>query len=153
MNIIKKLSSSLEDYLEAILVLEQKNRVARVKDISAILSVQMPSVTGALKNLRELGLIEYEKNSFITLTENGKMVAECILGRHRILLRFFNEVLGLEGKLVENQACSIEHSINHDTAVRIAGLTDWITSTVFEEQGLSMQEWVDLLKQKETIHQ
>lgn len=147
----KKLSSSLEDYLEAILVLEQENRVARVKDISAMLSVQMPSVTGALKNLKEQKLISYEKNSFITLTDEGKKIAECILSRHRIILRFFNEILGLEGEWVENQACSIEHSINHETAVRLSGLTDWLKQSVFEDMTMSKNEWIELLKQNETL--
>ncbi len=143
---IKKLSSSLEDYLEAILVLERKNRVARVKDISDMLSVQMPSVTGALKNLREQGLVSYEKNSFITLTDEGKKDAECILNRHNIILRFFNEVLSIDGSWVENQACGIEHSINHETAIRLEKLTDWIKTEVIEKKKMTKEEWQEIFK-------
>ena len=141
------LSSSLEDYLEAILILEQKNRVARVKDISEILDVKMPSVTGALKNLKEQGYIEYEKNSFINLTEEGVKIAECILDRHNIMLRFFNSCLKLKGKWVENQACMLEHSINHETAVRISKLTDWIEKTAFTEKKNTEAEWLNILKE------
>ncbi len=140
-----KLSSSLEDYLEAILILEQKNRVARVKDISAELGVTMPSVTGALKNLREQGLINYEKNSFINLTEEGMKIAESILNRHKVLMRFFTECLNLEGDWVEEQACSIEHAINHETAVRISNLTDWINKKLLEEKSPNPSEWIKIL--------
>ena len=152
MNEIKKLSSSQEDYLEAILILEQENRVARVKDISSMLSVQMPSVTGALKNLSQQKLINYEKNSFITLTPEGKKIAECVYSRHNIILSFFTEILGIEGKWVETQACTMEHSINHETANRLAGLTDWIKKTAFSEQNLKKEEWIDILKSRNISH-
>ena len=141
------LSSSIEDYLETILILEQKNRVARVKDISEMMKVKMPSVTGALKNLREQGLIDYEKNSFIYLTPEGKKIAECILDRHNIILNFLNRCLKLEGEWIENQACMIEHSINHETAVRISRLTDWVTKTAFDEKKITEDEWLKLLRE------
>ncbi|MBI9109450.1 MAG: metal-dependent transcriptional regulator [Spirochaetales bacterium] len=142
----KKLSSSQEDYLEAILLLEKEKRVARVKDIANMLDVQMPSVTGALKNLRSHGLISYEKNSYITLTIEGEKIAECILSRHKAILGFFN-VLGLEGKWVEEQACSIEHSINLETSQRLKKLTEWIIKTVFEEKKMTRDDWQNLLHQ------
>ncbi len=53
----------MEDYLETILLLERANKVARVKEIAERMSVQMPSVTAALKALKTRGLVEYEKNS------------------------------------------------------------------------------------------
>ena len=146
MNIIKKISPSQEDYLEAILILEEKNKVARVKDISQRLSVKMPSVTGALKNLKELGFIEYEKNSYITLTEAGMTVAKCIHNRHKVILRFLNRILKLEGSWVETQACGIEHSINHETAVRIAGLTNWLEKTILNSQEMTEDDWNTILR-------
>ncbi len=145
---IPNLSSNLEDYLEAILLLEQKNRVARVKDISAMLNVKMPSVTGAMRNLRELGLIEYEKHSFINLTADGKTIAKCILDRHEIFARFLTECLKLEGEWVETQACKLEHSINHETAVRLSNLTDWIKKTAFEEKKITDDNWLKFLRKR-----
>ncbi len=147
MNNIKQLSPSQEDYLETILILEEKNRVARVKDISERLSVKMPSVTGALKNLKKAGFIEYEKNSYITLTEKGRKVAKCILSRHKIILRFLNRILGLEGAWVENQACRIEHSINHETAVRISGLTKWLEENIINSNEMNKGEWNRILRE------
>jgi len=116
----------MEDYLETILLLEKKNRVARVKDIAHELSVQMPAVTGALKNLRNRALVEYEKNSFINLTPKGLTLAREVFRRHEILVDFFKLGLGLEGDSAEQQACQIEHAINQDTAERFSKLTRWI---------------------------
>jgi len=124
-----KLTPSLEDYLEAILQLEEKNRVARVKDIAEKLSVQMPSVTGALKNLKSKGMIEYEKNSFINLTETGKELAEIVLKKHQILVQFMEEILLLDTEKAEEEACRIEHSIDQTTARRIKNLSRHLTST------------------------
>ena len=81
----EELSSSIEDYLEAIGSLERENRVARVKDIAERLDVQMPSVTGALKVLRGKGLVNYERNSYITLTEEGLKIADSISLKHKRL--------------------------------------------------------------------
>jgi len=121
-----KLTPSMEDYLETVLLLEQKNRVARVKDIAEALSVQMPSVTGALKSLKNRDLVEYEKNSFINLTPRGMKLAKAILQRHEILVEFFSLALGLNGDYAEEQACSVEHAIDQETALRFQNLTRWI---------------------------
>ncbi len=121
-----KLTPSLEDYLEAILQLEEKNRVARVKDIAEFLSVQMPSVTAALKNLKSKDLINYEKNSFINLTDQGKEIAEVVLRKHQILVDFLKEALLIENPKAENEACRIEHTIDLDTARRIKNVTVYL---------------------------
>ncbi len=128
-----KLTPSLEDYLEAILQLEKKNRVARVKDIAEKLSVQMPSVTGALKNLKSRGMIEYEKNSFINLTPKGNEIARRILGKHEILTAFLEQALQLNPELAEEEACKIEHSIGQDTAMKIKNLTAYLNQQ-FEDR-------------------
>jgi DtxR family transcriptional regulator, Mn-dependent transcriptional regulator len=134
-----KLTPSLEDYLEAILQLEEKNRVARVKDIADKLSVQMPSVTGALKNLKSKGMIEYEKNSFINLTPKGSEIAHAVLSKHEILVSFLQEGLLLDSDLAQEEACKIEHSIGQDTARRIKNLTNYL-SEQFEENTVDLEK-------------
>ncbi len=129
-----KLTPSLEDYLEAILQLEEKNRVARVKDIAELLSVQMPSVTAALKNLKSKDLINYEKNSFINLTSRGKDIAEVILKKHQILVDFLKEALLIESPKAEEEACRIEHSIDLDTARRIKNVTAYLKAFLSEDR-------------------
>ncbi|MBF0235618.1 MAG: metal-dependent transcriptional regulator, partial [Desulfamplus sp.] len=70
-----ELTESLEDYLEIILKLQERNRVARSKDIAENMGIQRGSVTSMLKNLAEKELINYEPYGYITLTDQGKKVA------------------------------------------------------------------------------
>ena len=135
-----KLTSSLEDYLEAIFILEKKHRVARVKDIAAHLNVQMPSVTGALRNLRDKGLVVYEKNSYINLTAEGLEKAEKIAGRHILLKSFLQDVLLLDGETADDEACKIEHAISQDTTARLSLLMTYLED-VREKENLSPEDW------------
>ncbi len=117
-----KLTSSLEDYLETILKLEKKNRVARVKDIASELGVQMPSVSGALKNLKSKGMIEYEKNSYISLTEIGMKRAVRIYKKHQLLVSFLKNTLLLDEAEATEIGCKIEHVIDIETALKLANI-------------------------------
>ena len=89
------LSESLQDYLEAVYFLVQRNRVARMRDIAAMLSVGKSSVTGAVQALAQRGLVNYGPYQFITLTEAGKAAGRDLVSRHKILKRFLMEVLGV----------------------------------------------------------
>lgn len=144
MNKSSKLTPSLEDYLEAILQLERKNRVARVKDIASHLQVQMPSVTGALKNLKAKGMIEYEKNSFINLTEEGMVIAESVYEKHNILLSFFQDILLLDETTAEKEGCMVEHNINMETALRIKNLHNYL-----KESKLLDSNWENIISKKQ----
>jgi DtxR family Mn-dependent transcriptional regulator len=139
------LTESLEDYLETIYRLECKQRVARVKDIAERLQVKMPSVTGALKNLREKGLINYEKNSFISLTQEGLDIACGIDRKHKILKTFFSEILLLEEDEADTAACSTEHIINLKTIEKITSLTDYLKKEVIEK---NPDNWEKILEGK-----
>lgn len=141
MNNCKSLSHSLEDYLEAILILETKNRVARVRDIAAHLDVQMPSVTGAVKSLKAKGLVDYEKNSFICLTDEGKKTAEEIFNKHSVLVEFLENVLLLSHDKAVAQACNIEHVIDSETAARFSNCSAYIKKKLEEAEGLTKEEW------------
>ena len=106
-----ELSASLEDYLETIFRLVQRNRVARVKDIAAHLGVQMPSVTGALHSLAAKGLVNYDPYSYITLTPQGERIARDLFRCHQVLTEFLTDLLGVEPETAERNACAIEHAI------------------------------------------
>ena len=95
-----RLSPSLEDYLEAILHLVRRDRVARVRDIAKRLGIGMPSVTVALKALSQRKLVNYDPYQVITLTDHGREVAEEISRWHLVLRRFLTEVLGLDAFLL-----------------------------------------------------
>jgi len=144
---MKKLSPSLEDYLETILRLEKKYRVARVKDIAKSMGVQMPSVTGALKNLREKGLVNYEKNSFISLTDAGVKAAKAVDVKHLILEEFFRDILMLTPEKASEEACGVEHMISGETAERLKHLTQYLKTSVMENR--SGAEWTKVLTRAE----
>lgn len=106
------LSASLEDYLEVILQLISKNRVARAKDIASNMNVRRASVTGALKALSEKGLINYDPYSYITLTAKGRKCAEAIIHRHNAITAFLIDVLCVDAKVAEENACRMEHVVD-----------------------------------------
>ena len=84
------LTSSLEDYLETIYLLQRgASQEARVRDIAAARSVKASSVSPALKRLSEMGFLQYEQRESIRLTEEGKVAARRVYARHVLLFQFF----------------------------------------------------------------
>jgi DtxR family Mn-dependent transcriptional regulator len=106
------LSSALEDYLETIFVLVRDNKFARVKDIAKARGVRSASVSPAMRRLAELGLIKYVQREYIDLTDEGEAEARKIYARHRVLSRFFEEILGVPAQAALEDACSMEHSLS-----------------------------------------
>ena len=104
-----KLSESLEDYLEAIYNEILKKNEAKVTDISNILNVKKASVTGALINLKNKGLINYEPYSAITLTELGEKLAMDIFEKHKVMSEFLENILNLSKDEAIENACKMEH--------------------------------------------
>ncbi len=114
-----KLSASLEDYLEAVYRCSSKNGVARVSQIANDLGVGKSSVTAALKALAEKNYVNYDPYQFITLTEKGKLAASGIVRKHGILKKFLIDVLGIEEKQANENACKMEHVMDDDVLDRI----------------------------------
>lgn len=125
---VHELSESLEDYLEVILELEQRQKVARAKDIADKLKVQRGSVTGALKNLSEKGYINYAPYSYITLTAKGMTLAKEIRFRHTALKEFLLKILRIDPITAEKTACRMEHAIDKKTIERLVCFIDYIFS-------------------------
>jgi len=119
----KSLTSNMEDYLEVILNLQQEQKVARVKDVAQRLNVKMPSVTGAMKGLAEKGLVNYERYSYLTLTEAGEKVAQEVGERHKTFYDFLTRILQLDHKTAELDACRLEHATSRKTFERIKEFT------------------------------
>jgi DtxR family Mn-dependent transcriptional regulator len=115
----EKLSSSLEDYLEAILGIVESKQAARVKDISQALGVGSPSVTGALQTLSAKGLVNYAPYELITLTDEGRRIAADVARRHEILHKFLVTVLGVDEHEADLGACQMEHSISKTILERL----------------------------------
>jgi DtxR family Mn-dependent transcriptional regulator len=108
------LSSSLEDYLETVFELVRDRKVARVKDIARARGVRAASVTPAMHRLAELGLIEYVEREYIDLTPAGEQAARRVYARHRVLERFFQQVLGAPAQVAQTDACAMEHSLSDE---------------------------------------
>ena len=105
---------SAEDYLESMIILKEKNGYIRSVDIAEHLGVTKPSVSNAMKRLREENYIEMNRSGFITLTEKGMEIADKIYTRHKKLTDFFT-ALGVDPQVAEDDACKIEHDISDET--------------------------------------
>jgi DtxR family Mn-dependent transcriptional regulator len=119
-------SASMEDYLEAIANLGEGRKIVRVKQISEMLGVKMPSVTSALKKLSERKLVEHERYGHIKLTPKGDNVARDVIRRHKALTRFFALALGINKETAEEDACKIEHVISSLSMERLAKFVEFI---------------------------
>jgi DtxR family Mn-dependent transcriptional regulator len=119
------LSSSLEDYLEAILGLIEERRVARAKDIAHLLQVKAASVTGALRTLAELGLINYEPYAAITLTPSGRRRARAVSRRHEVIRDFLTRILDIGACEADRVACRMEHGVSAPVIVRLGALLEF----------------------------
>ena len=109
-----KIRKSSEDYLETMLVMQERHGYIRSIDIAAELNVTKPSVSYATKRLRENGYITMDKDGLITLTEKGLDIAEHMYERHRLLTQFFVR-LGIDEKIAREDACKIEHDLSEET--------------------------------------
>ena len=107
-------NESSENYLETILVLGRRLPVVRSVDVATELNFKKPSVSVAMKKLRESGHITVSHEGYITLTESGKKIAECIYERHTLLSTWL-ERLGVDPETAAEDACRIEHVISPES--------------------------------------
>ncbi len=117
---MEKLTASMEDYLEVICNYSENEKNIRAIDISKELDVSRASVSEALKKLANKGYINYGRYDVISLTENGKEVAQKILSKHKILQNFFENTLGLSKDEASLNACRIEHVITDNAFQKIS---------------------------------
>ena len=108
------LHESGEDYLETILRLREEKGQVRSIDVAGALSVSKPSVSVAMKKLRDSGHIEMDEAGLLTLTAEGEAVAQRIYERHRVIVKMLMG-LGVEPETAAREACKIEHDISDDT--------------------------------------
>ena len=109
-----RLHKSGEDYLEAILILEQKRSYVRSSDVAEQMKVTKPSVTNATRLLKEGGFLTMDGDKQIHLTELGREVAASIYERHCVLTEGLI-YLGIDPETAEQDACRIEHDISRET--------------------------------------
>ena len=113
------ISANMEDYLETIHLLEQDRGNVRIKDIADRMNISRASASGAVKTLEKQGLVSHPRYDLITLTLEGARLAEQIYARHRVILQFLQDILGLDRDTAEKDACRIEHNISPSTFNRL----------------------------------
>ena len=109
-----KIQESAENYLETILMLKNAKGSVRSIDIANELEFSKPSVSIAMKNLRENGYIEVDSNGYITLLPSGKEIAEKMYERHTTLSNWLVDI-GVPKEIANDDACRIEHIISTET--------------------------------------
>lgn len=109
-----KIQKSAEDYLEAMLVMREEHGYIRSIDLANHLGVTKPSVSYAVKRLRENGYVTMDKDKFIHLSDEGMEIADRIYTRHKRLTEFFT-YLGVRPDIAREDACKIEHDISAES--------------------------------------
>jgi DtxR family Mn-dependent transcriptional regulator len=120
------LTSAMEDYLELIFKLGEEKKVIRVRDIARGMQVKMPSVTSMLNILVKKDLINHDKYEYVELTAKGVKIAKEISRTHEILFNFLNNILQVDSKVAEKDACKMEHSISKITFNRLVEFVKFI---------------------------
>ena len=110
------LHESGEMYLETILLLKNKNKIVRSIDVANSLNYSKPSVSRAMKILKEANLIVIDNKGYIDFTDEGRLVAQKVYNRHVVLTDFLSYI-GVSQDQAENDACRIEHIISEETYV------------------------------------
>ncbi|OGD36644.1 hypothetical protein A2V94_04250 [Candidatus Atribacteria bacterium RBG_16_35_8] len=123
---MKKLTQSMEDYIEAIYVLSLTYKVIRVKEIAKFLDVKTPSVVDAIGKLNEKGLVIHEKYGYLELTDEGYKLARAVYDKHEKVYKFLNEILGVSDSVSKKDACNIEHYISKEAMDRMIKFTRFV---------------------------
>ena len=113
-----EIHESAEDYLEAILMIKEQKGVVRSIDVVNELGYSKPSVSIAMKHLRENGYVLMDENGLLTLTGAGREIAERIFERHELLTEWLIQ-LGVSPQTAQADACRIEHVISTQTFDKI----------------------------------
>ena len=121
-----ELSHSLEDYLEAILVIESKKKIVRVRDIMEYMGYKVSSVNRALKVLSQKGLVFHEKYEYVELTQKGATIAQKIYEKHKTIFKFLNQFLKVNEKIAVKDACNVEHYLSEDSFNKLTEFIEYL---------------------------
>ncbi|MDR0396194.1 MAG: metal-dependent transcriptional regulator [Oscillospiraceae bacterium] len=115
--------ASAEDYLENILVISRARGVVRSIDIASEMGFSKPSVSVAMKKLRQSGYIAVDEDGFITLTSKGRVAAEAVLDRHATLHTWLRRI-GVPDEIAATDACRLEHILSAETYAAIKRIAE-----------------------------
>ncbi|GHT40516.1 Fur family transcriptional regulator [Endomicrobiia bacterium] len=146
---INNLSASLENYLETIAMLKREKKYARVCDIASSLNVKSSSVNVAINFLGENGLVIHEKYGYVDLTDQGKKIAFEVQEKHNILYKFLNNLLFIDSKVANKEACEIEHLVATETVYKLERLHSLLKKCFLtkDEDITNLKEYLDSWKE------
>lgn len=123
---IVDITAKMEDYLEAISIIQNHDEGVRVKDLADYLNIQPPSVVDMIKNLKKLDLVTQENRGNILLTSQGLKIARITIKKHNLLKDFFQKVLGVDPKTAEIDACEVEHLLSKKTIQKLSAYMQYL---------------------------
>lgn len=119
-----RIQKSAEDYLEMIMMIGEKKGNVRSIDVANEMGVTKPSVSVAVKRLRENGYIKMDPDGVLHLTEAGSEIAGRMYDRHKMLTEFFVSI-GISPEVAREDACKIEHDLSDESFKAMCRHTDW----------------------------
>ena len=137
------LTHSAAHYLMAIRELLETQGYARVTDIAKRLNITRGSCSISLKPLKKRGLVVEDPNKFLTLSEEGRYLAEVVERNDELLEVFFREVLGMDSDQAEVDACKIEHLLSLEASVKLCHFIETVRS-----EHKAARDFLDLLRKK-----
>lgn len=130
-----KIQESAENYLETIYILSQNGQRVRSVNVANEMEFSKPSVSVAMKNLRENGFINIDGGGYITLTESGQKIAESMYERH-ILFSDWLIYLGVNRDVAVGDACKMEHTLSEQSFEAIKKhIEEWKPGVYTRAQG------------------
>lgn len=120
----REISPNMEDYLETIYIIHKAKKIVRTKELAEKLNVKLPSVTEAVQKLAKKNMLNYKRYGNITITKKGEQTAKNIYKKHKVLSNFFVDVLGINKKIAEQDACKIEHLLSQSTINKITNFLE-----------------------------
>ena len=129
------LSSRLEDYLETIYLLSKREDTVGVSEVARERKVTIPTVRTAIAKLQQVGMVRQQPYGKIILTSKGEEVGASIYRIHRALYRFLVEILLIDPKRAETEACRLEHDMSRGTLQRLTTFLETINNCVYSELG------------------
>jgi len=132
----RKMSPSLEQYVEAIADLLTRDKVCSISDIAAQVQVSRPAASRAVRELSEQNLVQHKSYGYVDLTEHGQKIADKLTERHESLYHFMTDVLGLDDDWADQEACRLEHQVDDEFLDKMN-----VLSAFFKENELAKKTW------------
>jgi len=138
----ESVSGRVEDYLRAVYEIIEQKGYARIKDISRELGVRPSSVVEMMKKLHDRGFVVYEKYGSITLTPQGREVAEAVEMRHNTFKKFL-EIILVPEDVAAKDAHVLEHRLDSKTILQFTRFVEFITRAIATDRPKFMGRWVE----------